>query len=67
MLLLDCVRVDDVDKLRGCHLTTKDDPSVFIDPVIPDNDLHVGVVTPAKRQWMLDRDYSGFHLHPNIF
>ena len=49
MLQLDYVKANDIKKLHGCHLTAKGDPSVFINPVIPGNDLRVGVVAPAKR------------------
>ena len=33
-MALRCGLVDEIDKLRGCYLVTKEDPSVVFDPMI---------------------------------
>ena len=61
VMALGFVKLDDVEKLRGCYLTSKEDSSVFVDPApfVPE---------PKKkkksRQWMLDMDYTGFSFAP---
>ena len=62
-MALGIVKLDDIDKLRGCFLTSKEDPSIytFAEPnAIPNTE------PPKKkiRQWMLDEDYTGFAFAP---
>ena len=63
VMLLGFVRLDDIQHLRGCYLTTKEDSSVFVNPLGPLE--KVPEVKPnTKRQWMLDQDYHGFSFAP---
>lgn len=61
VMALATVRLEDVDKLRGCYIMSKEDSSVFVDPITPEEPP---VVSKKKRQWMLDQDYQGFAFAP---
>ena len=63
VMSLGFVRLDDITSLRGCWLVTKEDQSVFVDPVYPVDPEPVKSPS-TKRQWMLDRDYHGFSFAP---
>ena len=55
-MALGIFKLDNIDKLRGCFLTSKENPSVLVEPnVIPNTE------PPKKKtwQWMLDEDYAG--------
>lgn len=57
------VKLEDVDKLRGCYLLTEEDPAVFIEPKTP---VEQSTATPTKKtcQSMLDQDYLRFCFDP---
>jgi len=59
---LGCGSVDEIDKLRGCYLVTKEDPSVIFDPMIELGPMVVPIV--PRRQWMLDNKCQGFKFAP---
>ena len=59
---LGCGSVDEIDKLRGCYLVTKEDPSVIFDPMIELGPMVVPIV--PQRQWMLDDECQGFKFAP---
>ena len=61
VMALATVRLEDVDKLCGCYIMSKEDSSVFVDPLTTEESV---VVAKTKRQWMLDQDYQGFALAP---
>ena len=61
VMALGFVKIDDIDKLRGCFLTSKEDPSVFVEPNAIPNTEHL---KKESWQWMLDEDYSGFSFLP---
>lgn len=61
VMQLGFVKLDDVEKLRGCWLVTKEDPSVFVTPV-PKGDENGN--QPTKKQGLLDSDFSGFSFAP---
>jgi len=54
---------DEIDKLRGCYFVTKEDASVFLDPV-PELPPIKGTLETTKRQWVLDNDCEGFKFAP---
>ena len=56
-------KLDDIEKLRGCYFTTKEDSSIFVEPITP-LDPKTESRDISKRQWMLDEDYQGFSLAP---
>ncbi|KAL9190571.1 hypothetical protein ACHAXT_000277 [Thalassiosira profunda] len=62
MMELGFVAFDDIPKLRGCYLLSKEDPSIFVAPSIPAAE-ESAAPTP-QRQWMLDRDFDGFSFAP---
>ena len=62
-VVLRCGLVDEIDKLRGCHLVTKEDPTVIFNPVHGLRPMMVPIVN-AQRQWMLDDDCQGFKFAP---
>ncbi|KAL9182733.1 hypothetical protein ACHAXT_004012 [Thalassiosira profunda] len=62
MMELGFVAFDDIPKLRGCYLLSKEDPSIFVAPVAPAAE-ESAAPTP-QRQWMLDRDFDGFAFAP---
>ena len=66
LLLLLSVKFDDIEKLRGCHLVTKEDPSLFVTPMFcADDDADINESpTAGGRQWLLDTDYTGFSFAP---
>jgi hypothetical protein len=61
---LGCGLVDEFDKLRGCYLVTKEDPSasVIFDPIIELGQMVVPIV--PQHQWMLDDKCQGFKFAP---
>ena len=61
-MTLGFVKLEEIAHLRGCYLITKEDTSVFKDPVEPPPE-NKPVETP-KRQWMLNVDYLGFDFAP---
>jgi hypothetical protein len=61
---LGCGSVDEIDKLRGCYLVTKEDPSVIFDPMIELGPMVVPIVPRRRRQWMLDDECQGFKFAP---
>lgn len=65
LLLLGFVHFDDIAKMRGCYLMTKEDDSVFVTPNIDVSDDDDSDQAPSKRQWMLDQDYAGFAFAPS--
>jgi len=65
LMELGYVKYDDIPKLRGCHLTAKDDPSVFVNPVpLSEEDVQKKEVK-RMRQLALDVDYSCFTFAPS--
>ncbi len=62
---LGCGSVNKIDKLRGCYLVTKEDPSVIFDPVQKLLPMMVPIVT--QRQWMLNHERKGFMFVPSKF
>ena len=56
--------VDEIDKLRGCYLVTKEDPSVIFDPINELGPMMVPIV--HQHQWMLDDNCQGFKFVPSI-
>ena len=63
MMELGFVQYEDIHKLRGCYLASKEDPSVFIDPTPPsEEDI---AKKKSSRQLRLDADYSCFAFAPN--
>ena len=68
VMTLGYVHFDDILKLRGCHLTSKEDPSVFVDPSLAEKEEERTAVSSSSsttsRQWMLDTDYNAFALAP---
>ena len=56
-------KLDDIEKLRGCHFTTKEDSSIFVDPITP-LEPETESRDISKRQWMLDEEYQGFSMAP---
>ncbi len=63
---LGCGSVNEIDKLRGCYFVTKDDPSIFFNPQVPELPPMVPIIT-TKRQWMLDNECAGFKFAPPKF
>ena len=66
LLLLPSVKFDDIEKLRGCHLVAKEDPSVFVTPMFcadDDEDINESP-TVGGQQGLLDTDYAGFSFAP---
>jgi hypothetical protein len=62
------VKFDDIEKLRGCSILAKEDPSVFVTPIFcaDDGDDDVdGNELINEGQRLLDRDYSGFAFAPS--
>lgn len=62
MMELGFVQYDDIHKLRGCYLASKEDPSVFVDPT-PLSEDDIAKLKKTK-QLKLDIDYSGFSFAP---
>ena len=67
LLLMDfvafgCGLVDEIDKLMGSYLMTKEDPSVILDPVWEFGPRMVPIV--PRHQWMVDDDCNGFKFAP---
>ena len=62
VMALGFVKLDDVDKLRGCHLITKEDPSVFVGPITTSGEE--SSPSPEKKQWYLDKNYNNFVFAP---
>ena len=60
VMLLGFVCFDDIEKLRGCYLITKEDPSVFVTPAVEATKKS----KKTQRQWMIDEDYTGFAFAP---
>ena len=58
IMQLGYVHFDDIPKLRGCYLTSKEDPSVFLDPPSEEEG------TTTSRQLLLDTDYHAFSFAP---
>ena len=58
LMSLGFVKLDDVQKFRGCHFLSKEDPTIFVDPAADERS------NSEKRQWMIDRDFDGFSLAP---
>ena len=54
--------VDEIDKLRGCYLVTKEDSSVIFDPMIELGPMVLPII--PRRQWMLDDECQGFKFAP---
>jgi hypothetical protein len=61
-MALGCGSVDKINKLRGCYLVTKEDPSVIFDPLFELGPMVVPIV--PQRQWMLDDECQGFKFVP---
>jgi hypothetical protein len=55
--------VDEIDKLRGCYLVTKEDQFVFVSPV-PEIPSIRGATAGTQHQWLLDNDCNGFKFAP---
>ena len=58
VMQLGFVHLDNVDKLRGCYLLSKDDPTIILNPV-PSAEEESG-----KKQSSIDEDYIGFAFKP---
>ena len=56
------VKFDDIKKLRGCYLISKEDHSVFVTPMFCADDEDAEL--PGCRQRFLDNDYAGFAFAP---
>ena len=54
----------DIHKIRGCYFITKEDSSVVVDPTTSAEPTDKNP-TPNRRQWMIDRYFSGFSLAPS--
>ena len=57
-----CGSVDEIDKLRGCYLVTKEGPSGIFDPMIGYGPMMVPIV--PRHQWMLVGKCQGFKFAP---
>ena len=62
VMSLGFVNYDDVHKLRVSYLASKEDPSVFVDPVPPPAE---DKKAKESRQLTLDTDYTGFSFAPS--
>jgi hypothetical protein len=59
--------VDEIDKIRGWYFVTKDDPSIFVSPVLKIPPIR-GATAGTQHQWLLDNDCKGFKFAPpNLF
>ena len=58
VMQLGFVHLDNIDKLRGCYLLSKDDPTIILNPV-PSAEEESG-----KKQSSIDEDYIGFAFKP---
>ena len=56
------VKFEDIKKLQGCYLISKEDHSVFVTPVFCADDEDAEL--PGGRQRFLDNDYAGFAFAP---
>ena len=63
VMALGFVKLDKVEKFRGCYLTSKEDSSVFVDPP-PFQPAPKKKKKKKSCQWMLDDDYQGFSFAP---
>jgi len=62
VMKLGFVHLDDMAKLRGCYLTSKEDPSVLLDSSKELTESSTSSTT--MQQTTLDKDYSAFSLTP---
>ena len=58
VMQLGFIQLDNVDKIRGCYLLSKDDPTIMLNPV-PSAEEESG-----KKQSSIDEDYIGFAFKP---
>ena len=58
VMQLGFIHLDNVDKIRGCYLLSKDDPTIMLNPV-PSAEEESG-----KKQSSIDEDYNGFAFKP---
>ena len=63
VMSLGFARLEDMEKLHGCYIVSKEDSSVFVDPITTAEPV-MEVTTSTKRQWMLDDNYEGFLFVP---
>ena len=59
VMSLGFIKLDDIEKLRGCYFTTKEYSSIFVEPITP-LEPETESRDISKRHWMLDEDYQGF-------
>jgi hypothetical protein len=60
LLLLPEVKFDDIKKLRGCHIISKEDPSVFVTPVFnPDDEEDDQTESTGQRFGRFDDKVQG--------
>ena len=65
LLLLPGVKFDDIEKLRGCYLISREDPSIFVTPIFCADDDDDAAESQRDGQRLLDMDYAGFAFAPS--